>query len=184
MNKNVVIGAIVIIALGLGIWYFSSGSGTTTQDTATTTSDTGGTGAGTPAATQGKAGTFRSIFTQTGNHQCSYEQVSATGRASSVVYIADGKMRGEFRTASGNTNTASLMIYDGGYLYSWKEGATVGKKTTIRTIADLPEAIPNDLTSGAVFGTASESVGWDCHDWAKDVKVFTIPTYVKFSAGS
>ena len=72
------------------------------------------------------------------------------------------------------------MIYDGGTLYSWKEGATTGKKSSIRSMAELPEAIPNDLTSGANFGVSMDNVGWDCHDWAKDPAMLVVPTYVKF----
>ena len=102
------------------------------------------------------------------------------GQANSVIYIADGKMRGEFRT-TGPKIEANLMIYSGGTLYSWKEGASVGVKSTLKSISELPKAIPTDLTSGAIFGVNNENVGWDCHDWAKDPSLFDIPTYVKFS---
>ncbi len=175
MNQNTLIGGIILILLILlGIWYFSSAnpSGSPVPQQI----------ANTPAATvtPSTPNTFRSIFTQSGNHQCSYSQVQSAGQTSSVIYIADGKMRGEFRTM-GVTPSANLMIYSEGILYSWKEGASVGKKSSIKSIADLPQAIPSDLTSGAIFGANSESVGWDCHDWAKDVKLFTVPAYVKFS---
>lgn len=190
MNKNTIIGVIIIVLIALGMWYFySSKNINATTETATTTVSgstdaTTATGIASNTTTAKPAGTstFRSIFTQSGNHQCSYEQVGTSNRTSSVVYIADGKMRGEFRTMSGNDTVANLMIYDGGYLYSWREGMTVGKKTTIRTVADLPSAIPQDLTSGAILGVSMDSVGWDCHDWAKDPKIFVIPTYVKFSS--
>jgi hypothetical protein len=99
----------------------------------------------------------------------------------SVIYISNGKMRGEFRATAGTVTSANLMIYNGGYLYSWVEGTTVGKKTSINSLADLPAVIPQDLTSGAIYGTSSDSVGWDCHDWLTDNSVFVIPTYVKFT---
>jgi hypothetical protein len=177
MNKNTIIVVVVLLIAGIGTWYLTSSnmSEVVIPDNATTTGATV-----TPDKPAAGTGTFRSIFTQSGNHQCSYEQVTSSGRSSSVIYIADGKMRGEFRTTSGSVITATLMIYNGGTLYTWKEGATVGTKASIRTIADLPEAIPADLTSGAVLGTAANNVSWDCHDWAKDVKVFSIPTYVTF----
>ena len=184
MNKNTLIGGIVIIVLVvLGVWYFSSSKDAVTGEdgTATSTEVTGTTGTPKTPAAAAPAKTFRSIFTQAGNHQCSYEQVGDSTRSSSVIYLADGKMRGEFRTVAGNENTATLMIYDGGYLYSWTEGMTTGKRSSIRTLADLPQVIPNDLTSGAIFGVSDDNVSWDCHDWAKDAKFFTIPTYVKFS---
>ena len=186
MNRNVLIGIVVVIIVALGIWYFASlNTGAATPDTATTSVSTGSTGTTgttgtTGAATPANPSTFHSIFTQSGNHECSYQQVQASGQSSSVVYIADGKMRGEFRT-TGSTPSANLMIYTGGVLYAWKEGATTGKKTSITSLADLPQAIPQDLTSGAIFGVSADNVSWDCHDWAKDVKLFTLPTYVTFS---
>jgi hypothetical protein len=82
------------------------------------------------------------------------------------------------------TPTASLMIYNGGYLYNWNEGATTGKKSSIKSLADLPAIIPQDLTSASIFGTASDTVGWNCHNWVTDPTVFVIPTYVTFSVGS
>ncbi|MEK7601598.1 MAG: hypothetical protein AAB480_03660 [Patescibacteria group bacterium] len=181
-QKTIVWGIVVLVILALGAWYLSSSgaSSTGTQgETATTTTTTGTTG--TPAGTPATTNTFKSIFTQSGNHQCDYSQSNSTGQSTSVIYIADGKMRGEFRSTMSGASTASLMIYSGGYLYSWKEGATTGKKSSIRALADLPDVIPQDLTSGAIYGTSANTVGWNCHDWLKDVKLFTIPTYVTFS---
>ena len=189
MNRNIVIGIIVVILIIIGVWYFAGMSGTgmnatstaatstTATTTATTSSNTGTTsGSGTTAKQS-----FKSIFTQNGNYECDYTSASTSAQASSKIFLADGKMRGEFRTTNANgTTNANLMIYSGGTLYSWKEGSSTGKKTTIRTIADLPAAIPSDLTSAAIFGTSDNNVGWNCHPWAKDTTAFSIPSYVKF----
>lgn len=186
MSQNKIIGIIAVVVLVIvGIWYFSltnNSAVTGTQDgTGTTTGTTGSTGTtGTTAVKPATSNTFRSIFTQTGNHECLYEQVAASSKSSGRVYIADGKMRGEFRTESGGINAANLMIYSGGILYSWKEGATTGKKSSIKSMAELPDAIPNDLTSGGGFGVSLNNVSWDCHDWAKDPTMLVVPTYVKF----
>ena len=174
---------IVLIVIGFGVWYMRSNNPGAYQSTygsqsQTTTNSNPGNPTGTPV---NNPNTFHSIFTQAGSHECSYEQVG-TPRSSSVIYISDGEMRGEFRTVTVNGTSADLMIYNGGYLYTWKEGATVGTKTTIRTIADLPQVIPTDLTSGAIIGiTSSNNVSWDCHDWIRDPKQFVIPSYIKFS---
>ena len=180
MNQNKIIGGIVLaVILVWGIWYFTSSKIDT--NVAGTQNETGTTGStNTAVKPAGTPSTFRSIFTQSGNHECLYEQVTSSGKSSSRIYIADGKMRGEFRTVSGTDTTATLMIYSGGTLYSWKEGATTGKKSSIRSIAELPEAIPGDLTSGASFGVSLDNVSWDCHDWAKDPAVLMVPSYVKF----
>lgn len=186
MNRNWLIGIIIVVLVILGIWYFAgSGSMSTTGDnatsTATTTGSTTGTTGGTQSSSTGNTNTFRSIFSQDGNTECVYDAVGAT-TAHNIIRIADGKMYGEFRTATASGSAGTFMIYSGGTLYVWREGASTGKKTTIRSIADLPEAIPADLSSDAILGASgSNNVGWNCHPWAKDANQFSIPTYVKFS---
>jgi hypothetical protein len=181
MNKTYGIGIIVLILIALGVWYISSKKDVqpvTQVVPQTTDTTTATTSVQTTAST--KTNTFKSIFSQSGNHECLFEQVLSGYKVSSVVYIADGKMRGEFRNSSGTT-AANLMIYNGGLLYTWKEGTKVGVKTSIKTIEDLPEVIPKDLTSGAIFGTSAGNVSWDCHAWAKKDSMFIIPSYVTFS---
>ena len=189
MNRNTIIwSVIVLIIIIAGIWYFAGGTSVNTGLNATSTtatSTTTGTTSGSTGTTSGTSGatksSFKSIFTQSGNYECDYSTASTSAQSSSVIYIADGKMRGEFRTTAGNgTTNADLMIYTGGYLYSCKEGSSTGKKASIKTLADLPAVIPSDLTSGAIFGTSDNNVGWNCHPWAKDTKLFTLPTYVTF----
>ncbi|MES2087533.1 MAG: hypothetical protein V4467_00920 [Patescibacteria group bacterium] len=175
MNRNIIIGIVVVAILAiLGIWYFSSSTMPSVP------AETSSTNTQTNVTPVKNTTTFRSIFAQSGNHQCSYEQVNPTSRSTSVVYIADGKMRGEFRTITATTSTANLMIYSGGLLYSWKEGAVTGKKLSITSVAELPEVIPSDLTSGAVYGTNPDNVSWDCHDWLMDAKLLTVPANIKF----
>jgi hypothetical protein len=176
MNRNTLIFVIVIVILALlGVWYYSqSNLAITPASSDVKATDTK---ASAPAATPS---TFKSIFTQSGNHQCTYEQLSPSSRSSSVIYIADGKMRGEFRTLAPSAS-ANIMIYANGYLYSWREGATVAKRSSIKSIAELPQIIPTDLTSGAVYGVSDENVSWDCHDWLKDTEMFVVPSELKIS---
>ena len=181
MKKNTIIWIVIIVILALlGIWYFTSMNSSPSAENTTATSTTDSSGQQV-ATTGNMSTTFHSIFTQGGSHECSYEQASSSAKSSNVIYISNGQMRGEFRTTTGGGTSANLMIYDGGLLYTWKEGTTVGTKTSIKTVADLPAVIPADLTSGAIFGPSSDNVSWDCHDWIRDPKQFVVPTYVKFT---
>ena len=178
----VLVGVVVIALIGWWLWGNNEAPFTTGATVATTTATTTqqqqtNSGASAPATTN----TFKSIFTESGSHECVYQQVTSSSKSQNTIDIADGKMYGQFRTTSGNQTDATLMVYDYGYLYTWKEGATTGTKTTIHTVADLPAVIPHDLTSGAVLADGPlNSVGWDCHFWAKDASVLTPPSYVKF----
>ena len=194
MGQNMIIGGIVtLILVILGVWYFSSPEIRPWPLMQSKTAGGEGMPVAIPAPTKtGKStspvpkstNTFRSIFTQSGSHQCDYTGADSSSQRNDVIYIADGKMRGEFRTMSAGQTTANLMIYDGGYLYAWQEGKAVGTKTAINSVADLPKVIPQDITSGAVLGTDMNNVSWNCHAWSKDPNLLKVPTYVKFSAAS
>ena len=134
-----------------------------------------------PVAPAIKGGnTYKSLLTQKGNYQCDYSQVTSDGQSNNVVYISDGKLRAEFRSTIKGQEGANLSVYDGRYLYTWREGTSVGTKSLITSLGQLPTAIPKDLTSGAIHGDGVNSVGWDCHTWLVDKKLLTPPVYVTF----
>jgi hypothetical protein len=123
--------------------------------------------------------TFKSIFNQTGSHECDYELVTYSSKTSATIYIADGKMRAEFRTL-GNNPTSNMMVYNGGILYVWTEGMGVGTKSQLNSVSELPFIIPKDLSSGYILNSATSSVSWNCHDWSKNNTLLAPPSTVKF----
>lgn len=191
-NMKLGLGIVVVVIVIIAIWMLSSSSSAPLGDETSmaTTSDTmnggetGSTGGSMDTSASASQQTFRSLLTQTGNHECLYALASNT-QSHHVVQISDGKMYGEFRTtdASGKAIN-SLMVYDGRYLYAWVEGKTTGTKTILASLDQLPEALPSDLTSGAIFGSADQNVSWDCHAWIPDTAKLAPPTYVKFTAAS
>ena len=189
-NQKVLIGGgilVIGIVIGVSFSYFSkpSNSMEKPEDIATTTSSVNTSNpqkgevktSSTPAQSTGSGNTFSKLFSQSGSTECTYEQVSTSTRSTNVIYIADGKMRGEFRTLGSGGN---MMVYDGEYLYTWKEGTVVGVKAKLTSISQLPAIIPQDLTSGSVLGSGLNSLSWDCHPWIKNVKLLTPPSEVKF----
>lgn len=121
------------------------------------------------------------IFSEKGSYQCDYEKVSQDSRGSSVVYISDGKMRGEFRTRTALSSTGTIIVYDGDYLYVWTEGMSKGTISQPKTIADLPGIIPEDISSGRVLGSSSNNISWNCHAWSKVPSLLAKPSYVSFN---
>ena len=186
MNQNTFIGiTIAVLLLIVGAWLYSANmsrnSVATPTDTASSTqTQTSGTPS-TPASPAVKNGnTYKSLLTQKGNYQCDYDQVSTSGKGHNVIYLSGGKLRAEFRTTVGATPSSNLSVYDGHYLYTWREGTTVGTKSLVTSLGQLPTAIPKDLTSGAIYGENYNSVGWQCHVWLLDAKLLTPPSYVTF----
>lgn len=185
MNRTIAIVVIIIILLGLGWWVFYTPKTDTVVPTGTATTtttggtNTSGTGTNTPTSGATTPNTFKSIITQKGSYQCTYNQATQSGQTISTIYIADGMLRGEFRDIDAVGN---MMIYNKGTLYIWQEGKTVGTKTQINTLAQLPAIIPRDLTSSSSLGSGINSVGWDCHQWTKKASLFVPSTAIKFTA--
>jgi hypothetical protein len=193
MNQNILVAGVVVLAVIVaGWWLMSAGpQGGSQSPNAEETKDgeamdsTAKDEAPAPVKTapaktdiELTKNTYVSIFNQSGSHECLYESVDGSTRKHNRIYIADGKMRGEFRTVG---QVGTLMVYNGGYLYTWKEGTTIGTKSLISTLADLPELIPQDLTSKIIFGkSGSNNASWDCHPWIKDGSMLSVPSYVKF----
>ena len=176
---------VVLIVIIVAVWAFSLQNPlpSATQTSATSTSSSTGSGASGTHPPAANASTFHSILTQTGSHQCNYELISGGTKSSDVVDVANGKLYGEFRTTdpAGNSDN-SIMVYDGRYLYVWKEGKTTGTRTVLSSLAQLPQAIPANMTGAAIFGSSYQNVSWDCHPWLTDKTKLAPPTYVKFTS--
>lgn len=185
MNRIITIIVIIIILLGLGWWVFYTPKTVTMPvgtNTPTAIGDTNSPSTSTNTTTGGiatKPKTFQSIITQKGSYKCTYNKVTQAGQTISTIYISEGKLRGEFRDIDAVGN---MMIYNGGTLYIWQEGKTVGTKLQISTIAQLPAVIPKDLTSASSLGSGINSVGWDCHQSTNPASLFVPSTAIKFTA--
>lgn len=188
-NTSWVIGAVVIVIL-LALLLVGGGNENTENDLNTDTTSTPKTDTKvTPAPVSkttpakpivGMKVSLGGIFAETGNYQCDYEQVSQDTRSTSVVYISNGKMRGEFRTSTALSTTATMVVYDGQYLYVWTEGKSTGVRTEPKTIAELPGIIPEDVSSGRILGSSSDNVSWNCHPWSKVPSLLEKPSYLSF----
>lgn len=121
------------------------------------------------------------LFPQKGSYQCTYEQATQTSRSTNTVYIADGRIRAEFRSKDAQGfGTLSMMVYDGTYLYSWVEGQAVGTRTRPTSVSQIPIVVPTDIHEGKVLGSGINNVSWDCHAWTKVSSMLSKPSYVKF----
>ncbi|MDQ5969225.1 MAG: hypothetical protein QG579_382 [Patescibacteria group bacterium] len=151
---------------------------------ATTTEETKIVKTPTPGAvtSTSKPATLKSVLAIDGSHECKYEQVGQNQTSTNFIYISDNKLRAEFRTRySTGKSESTLMVYDGRYLYVWTEGMATGVRTEPKSISELPDVIPADITSGKVLGTNFNSVSYDCHAWSRVSSMLVKPSYVKFN---
>lgn len=191
MKNNLLLGAFILSIVIIGGVLLSMGpKSEVVSNTATTTDSTKSntvsktpvkTTTTTPAPVEGMKTSLGGIFAEKGNYQCNYESVSPQSRTSNVVYVSDGKMRGEFRTIEASASKATLVVYDGSNLYVWTEGYSTGTMSQPKTIAELPGIIPEDVSSGRILGTSANNVSWNCFPWSKDASKLVKPSYVKFN---
>ncbi len=188
MNKNILIGSAAIVLVILFAWYFISKNNTVVEapivDTSTEKTPNSETPVVKPVVkkpiTSAPTETFTNLLPKLGNYQCDYEEVTQATRSSNTVYLADGKMRAEFRSRSvDGTNTNSILVYDGVNLYSWTEGKTVGSSVHPKSLSDFPAIIPRDIIAAKVLGSGLYSASWNCHPWSKDPSLFVKPSYLK-----
>lgn len=191
MKNNLLWGAIILVVVIFGAVILSNSSpapkAADTSTAATQTESTNTTSTKTATAAKpaepidGMKTSLGGIFDEKGSYECDYDSLGQQSRTSNVVYIADGKMRGEFRTINTQGTQASIVVYDGSYLYVWTEGQAKGTVSQPKTLKDLPGIIPEDVSSGRILGTSANNVSWMCHAWSKNSSMLAKPSYVVFN---
>lgn len=115
-------------------------------------------------------GTLASLMDAEGAYRCTIEEGESQIASSGTIYIALGKLRGDFRTrVSGGITVASHVIATDGYVYTWSDFSSKG----IVTALDLSGRAPGELLSSAVH--------YYCSPWEADQNVFVLPPGVSFA---
>jgi len=183
MNKTVriIVIVVILILLGGGAFYlFSKSHKASTQSEQTAAPQN----QSQQMSTQKKS--LADFFSMTGSLKCTFSD--NTDNSSGTVYVAVGKMRGDFqRTDSGKTH-ASHMINDGQFVYYWTDGEKTGYKMSLASVKnEMGKAMGNAMKSSG--GDQSQQQGPDmkkqsnysCGPWAADKTLFTPPTDVTFT---
>lgn len=152
MNKKLILGAVAVLVVAGGAWYFKGQSG------------------------GGQSGSLRSLMAMGRAQKCTYS-VSADGATSSgTVYLVKERMRGDFTTTQGGTTTSGHMIVDGDSTSFWTDGQTQGftmKNTAETDTAGVPAAQQAvDLDADTAY---------QCSGWSVDEGQFKLPVGIKFS---
>jgi hypothetical protein len=168
MNKKGIIIAIVILLLLIVGYFFMTKKGTSPLSSLTNTS----------TSTSPKS--LKDLIGAGSSQKCTFSSKVEDSETSGTVYVASGKMRGDFTSVvSGKTN-ASHMIVDGTTSYTWMDGEKTGYKMTFDVSQETQTTgTPvSDSTSGSP--DIDQSYDYDCSGWAADSSVFVPPADVKF----
>ena len=101
---------------------------------------------------------------------CTFSQVEG---GEGTVYIANGKMRGDFTSLADGKTMVSHMISDGTTAYTWIDGMPTGFKMMMNAAQ----------VAGQQPGTVdvNQKLAFNCSSWSADASVFTPPAGMQFN---
>lgn len=173
-KRSLVIGGIVLLVLALGAWFmanrragdegqpYGSESSTTLSEEGTSTVPT----------------SLKALLAGGTAQQCSFSDTTAGMNSEGVIYVAGGKVRGNFTSTVDGQPLGAHMIVDGQTSYVWTDGSTTGFTTTVSAAPTTP---PSAASSQTASLDVNKTLAYSCQPWAVDASVFTLPTGVQFT---
>ena len=160
---NIKIVAILagLLVIGGGAYILSERAGTTGENNQEN------------VQTDGKT-SLRTLASSGQNQKCTYSTTSGGHTSEGVMYIAGGKIRGDFKTLgtpAGDVESHMIIRDDTNYI--WSSEASQGIKMSISANA---QATADASTKTAV--DYDSNVDYDCDSWLPDNSVFELPTAV------
>jgi hypothetical protein len=173
MNKNVaiVVGILILIIVGF-VAYSAMKKPSQPINKAMVTSENK------PAASNSQTtaqGTLKSLLSSGKSQKCTYSYSRQSTTVSGTVYVANGKMRGDFVSPSGQSKVTGHMIIDGGYFYVWTDLSNSGIKMAVNQEQPANAPVSNSQTPDI-----NQSFTYSCQGWAEDDTLFVLPSSISF----
>ena len=161
MNKKVIVIAAAFVLLGAGCAKKVEVKQQTTTE----------------AGQQGES-SFKDFLASGKSQKCEVSFKSADTTSSGTMYVASGKMRGDFSATVQEKSVQSHMIVKDQTVYSWVEGLgmSAGFKTSLNT-SDANKAQSRSVD-------VNQKVSYTCQSWTEDDSMFTLPQGVNFNETS
>lgn len=168
MNKKLITIILVVFALigvlAIGLFLLISAGQTNTSETTNTQTQNDTTA----------QNTIKNLLSSTSPQQCSFNDQD--GVSSGTVYVANGKMAGEFMVTSPQGTLSSHMFSDGSDMYIWMDGQPQGIMMSLSGAQD-----PNTSTTSATQNVdVNKPFDFDCVGWVVDESMFTKPASITF----
>jgi hypothetical protein len=162
MNKKIIAGvAVGLIILAVGALAFMYQKDGTTL----------------PSADIQEAKSLKELLSMNSPQQCSFEYADEQSKTSGKVYLANGKMKGEFKTNYNNQETTSYMVIKEDTLYAWENNSTSGISVPLKEYWESQE---NEDIKTPV--KADEKVNYKCSAWMDQDEAFGLPSDVEFTS--
>ena len=172
MNKTSLI-VVAVVLIGAGAWYMMSSNDTGTEVTDSSVESTSEAETGTVAGKR----SMRDLMAMDTPQMCTFNHETEAAASAGTVYTANGKMRGDFNSATDAGNVESHMIMDGGHMYMWSSAMPQGMKM----------AVDQNARAGTGAGASqgqmvdyNQALDYNCQPWSADASMFIRPGGVEF----
>lgn len=166
MNKKALVAIVVAVLVLLGGWYFASNKKSSTNmmgDEVMMEKSSGQT-------------SLKDLFLKGVSQTCSFSLDDETYKSSGTVYVANGKMRGDFMYQVDETKQESHMLVMNETSYIWQDGQDKGYQVA------FDETEPDVETSEASKQSVdvNEKVDYNCKPGIIGAVNFELPSGVEF----
>lgn len=171
MNKKILVPVIIIvlILLGGGALVMKNKS----AHTQVNPTPAPAAAAPTKATAAQAQGTLKSLLTSGVAQTCTFtNQKQAT--TNGTIFVAGGKMRGDFTSTNQGQTVSGHIILNAGYSYVWTDMTKQGMKI----------ALTEQQASGSANSQSmdvNQTVSYSCKPWAPDASKFTLPADITFT---
>lgn len=124
--------------------------------------------------TQAESKSLKDLFTSGVSQTCTF---SVGSESTGNVYVANGKMRGDFTVNAADKVITSHMISDGKTSYVWMDG----EKTGFKMAFDVSNASPVPEASASTTVDLNKKFDYNCTPSVSDASKFSLPTDVTFT---
>ena len=132
---------------------------------------------GTPSVTGETSGmkSLKELFALGTSQKCTFTNTTDASESSGVVYLSNGKMRGDFTSVAAGKTIQSHMIVEGKTSYVWSDAmAGQGIKMSFED-TDTPSSAPEGQSVDLDAKT-----NYSCSGWGVDQAIFVLPQGVEF----
>ncbi len=174
MNKQIaiILGVLAVIIIA-GVAYLMMKNAQHSQMVSVTTQNKP-TSPASPT-TQTIQGTLKSLLSAGKSQKCTYSNKIQTGSVNGIVYIANGKVRGDFTSSTVQNKVSGHMIVEGGYSYVWTDLSNQGVKMAINQ--QQPSTTPTNNQAPNI----NQTFTYSCQGLTEDDSMFVLPSAISFS---
>ncbi|MDP2704879.1 MAG: hypothetical protein U1D31_01910 [Patescibacteria group bacterium] len=114
------------------------------------------------------------------SQKCTVDESNDVSQSSGVVYVANGKLRGDFQSMASGMTVQSHMIADGEYSYVWTSATNQGFKMPV-SAQESAAVSDTSGTQGQQSVDYNQQLGYACEPWTADANTFSLPSGVTFT---